>query len=311
VKPGISITVWAFSLLILPFHGVCRGSDARLLENRDISIRYEAPLENPAKEIVALLPRVRAELENSLSLPMAVRPVVLLLKDKAAFQEIVHSPLAAAIAIPRRQLIIIDYSSMHLQPFTLETTFKHELCHLVLQHHIDEEKLPRWLDEGVCQWVTGGMAEIVMGDSGSVLKRASLSRGLIPLSALTKSFPQEEGPLLLAYAESKSFIEFLATTFGPEAIPRIFGNLRRAGTIDQAFVTSLSLTPGELEARWRRSLEERITWFQYISANVYGILFFVAALLTVYGFIRIARRRRARIGGAEQDDDHVGEGFRQ
>ena len=88
-------------------------------------------------------------------------------------------PLVVAFAVPQRNLIVIDYSKMITHPLSLETTLKHELCHILLHEHIKTEILPRWLDEGLCQWASGGIGEIIMDQKRSRLNRAAFSREFI------------------------------------------------------------------------------------------------------------------------------------
>jgi len=75
-----------------------------------------------------------------------------------------------ALAIPAQNLILLDLSKMARHTFVLETTMKHELCHLLLHSYIHGTLLPKWLDEGVCQWASNGMAEIIMEPKSSSLK---------------------------------------------------------------------------------------------------------------------------------------------
>lgn len=76
---------------------------------------------------------------------------MLLIKDGKTFHRIAKNSLIVAIAIPEQYLIVIDYSKVHIHPFTLEVTLKHDVCHLLLHHHIPGDNLPKWLDEGISQ----------------------------------------------------------------------------------------------------------------------------------------------------------------
>jgi hypothetical protein len=50
---------------------------------------------------------------------------------------------------------------MKTYPFTLTVTLKHELCHLFLHYLIGGGELPRWFNEGIAQWTSGGIAELM------------------------------------------------------------------------------------------------------------------------------------------------------
>lgn len=281
-----------------------RGS---AIETGDLSVRFDEPLENAAVAVAALYPSIRKELEDIAGWPVDFRPTVVLVRETARFQGLVGNPMAAAVAIPRDNLIVIDYSKMNVRPFTVEVTLKHELCHLLLERHIPGDRLPRWLNEGYCQWVTGGMSELLSGNKQVNLQRAFLANRLIPLSALSSEFPKVGEELILAYEESKSAVDYIKSEFGAEGIHGILRNLKEGHTVEGAVLQGLSISLRELEDRWRRSLKGRVTWLTYGAHNLYEILFFVAALLTVYGSVRlvIARRRCSR---RADDEDEDGEG---
>ncbi|MFH0813230.1 MAG: hypothetical protein V2A69_10405, partial [Pseudomonadota bacterium] len=220
-------------------------------------------------------------------------PIIVLTKDSKTFQQIVGNNVIAAYALPQRNLIIIDYSKMKMPPFTVEATVKHELCHLLLHHHIRADLLPRWLDEGIAQWVSDGIAEIMIERKRSVLTEAMLSGKHIPIRFLADGFPEDRDSLLLAYEESKDFVEYIRKKYGDEGIMRVLRNLERGDTIQEAILKALSIPFGQLEHEWLKHLRRKATWFSYLSRNLYEILFVVAAILTILGFIRILMKRRA------------------
>jgi len=57
----------------------------------------------------------------------------------------------------------------------------------------------------------------------------------------------------------------------------------------------------ELERRWYNSLKKRITWFVVLANNLYGLLFFAAALILIIGFIRVLIKKREYEGSEEED----------
>jgi hypothetical protein len=61
---------------------------------------------------------------------------------------------------------------MRVDPFTIELTLKHELCHILLHRAAQGGKIPKWLDEGLAQWVSAGIAEILISSKRSFLNEA-------------------------------------------------------------------------------------------------------------------------------------------
>jgi hypothetical protein len=137
-----------------------------------------------------------------------------------------------------------------------------------------------------------------MADDGDrILTKAAVSDRLISVRELAR-FPMDEPSLILAYEESKSVVEYIVRDFGKIELMQILENLKEGDTIGESVQKSLGLPLSELETKWHSSLKRKYTWFTYLSANLYTIIFVLAALITVYGFIRLIQKKRAY-----KDDD--------
>ncbi len=277
-------------LLLLP--SPLWGSQQSVIETDAVTVLFEEPMGVAAKEISDFYPSLRDEIEGTLGWRLDYRPAVLLIKDRKTFQKMAGSALITAFADPGQRLIVIDYSRMAANPSILETTLKHELCHLLLHHHIQSANLPKWLDEGIAQWVSGGMAEIIMNRERFVLNRAVLSGNYIPIRNLATRFPEERTPLLTAYEESRDLTEYINREFGRNGILEILQHLKDGYTPDEAIHRSLFISLDELELKWLGDLRKRATWFTYLSVHLYQVLFFLGALLTVFAFIKALIRKR-------------------
>jgi hypothetical protein len=71
--------------------------------------------------------------------------------------------------------------------------------------------------------------------------------------------------------------------------------------VGQAFQAVSGISLAEFEADWRRRQNAPLSWLGRIAGQVYGLLFFAAALATLLGYGRYRRRRRAY--DAEEEDD--------
>ena len=275
------------------------GEDTRADER--VIVRFDSPLYNPAGEVLRVYPLVREELLKVLGWKTAFRPEIVLVKDSASFRKVSESDLVSAIAIPVKNRIVIDYSKMNISPFTLEATLKHELCHLELHHHIPGERLPRWLDEGICQWVTGGISEIMMYGNRSTLRAAALSNRLISVERLSESFPADGKDLILVYEESRSIVEYIEKEFGASGVLRILDHMGSGDSVEIAVQKSLLISLDGLDRRWRSSLVRKTLWLSYISDNLYEMLFLFSALIAICGFFIILKKKRAYRD--EEEDD--------
>jgi len=290
-----------FIILLQPLY----AAEILVLQTSEISVVFEEPLRPAAEEVVDIYAGLKVDLEETLGWRLNFRPEVVLIQDRKTFTRMTGSDLFVAFAVPQRRLVVIDYSKMNTRPFTLGTTLKHELCHLLLHHHIRSAHLPKWLDEGIAQWVSDGIAEIIMDPKRSVLKEATLSGNYISMVGLTDRFPQEERFLLLAYEQSKSFVEYINREVGAYGIRRILEHLRDGDEVDVAILEVLSIPLDELERRWHSHLRRKTTWFTYLSTHLYGILFFLAALITIYGFVRVLIKKRRRYEDEDEEEDQA------
>jgi hypothetical protein len=269
------------------------------LQTGEAEIFFEEPLKNVAGEVARLYPDIKSELAKTFKTEINFRPGIILVGERDKFRRMAGSDLVIAFAVPGKNLIVLDTSRVYIKPFTLRSTLKHELCHLILHRDISSENLPRWFDEGVCQWASGGIAELVSDESDKALAKAVMSDSLIGLNRLER-FPADERSLTLAYEESKSVVEYIAAEYGREGILSIVENMREGDSVNGALQKGLSINLFELEKNWSAYLRRKYTWFSYLSSNLYTILFALAALITVYGFIRLLKKKRSYVDDEEE-----------
>ena len=284
----LSLAVYLF-ILVKPLY----GEELLKLEGEGVVVLYEESLRKGAEEAAALYPTVKEDLQNTLPWDVGFKPTILLIKKSETFRRLAGSDLIAAFAVPEKNLMVIDYSKMDTGPFTIEATMKHELCHLLLHHQVDNGNLPKWLDEGLAQSVSQGLAEIIINQKKSLLNETVLKGQYVRIRTLTKRFPMERNSLLLAYEASLSFVEYIIRKYGVDGISRVIQRLKAGDTQEAAFSAGLSISLDALERGWHDTLRKRTTWLMYGVNHLYEILFFLAALITIYGFIKALMKKRA------------------
>jgi hypothetical protein len=275
--------------------GFSSPNQASYLANNDVIIIFDQKLEKTAVEILKYFPKLKTELEGTLGWKLSYRPQINLYQDNTVFQRTVKNPYIVAYALPSQGLMVIDYSKMNRSPFKVETTIKHELCHLILHGSIQDSLLPRWLDEGIAQWVCGGIAEVVIQGEEDLLDSAVLSGRLIPMESLRKRFPDDEYSFLLSYAQSKSMVEFIINGYGEKGLKDLLDRLKKGYPIDVAVSDLFSLSLFELENQWKAHLKRQAVWLTYFIHHLYEFLFLLGGLLLVFGFIKIWLRKRSMI----------------
>ena len=296
---------FVLSMVFLALSASFLSAETGSIQTDMANIVFEKPLMPVAREIAEIYPAVSSELSGTFRWEIDFRADIVLAKDRDTFRKMVGSDSILAFAVPGRNLIVLDTSRVYTKPFTLRTTLKHELCHLVLHRNIQGDRLPRWLDEGICQWASGGIAELMVEDPDKALAQAAASDRLIPLRELER-FPDEEKFLLLAYEESRSFVEYLISRSGEEGLLQAMGHFRKGNSLDEAIQKSFSMSLHDLEQDWQSRMKRKYTWFYYFSSNLYTILFVFAALITVYGFIRLLQKKRAYKDEEAMEEDKGG-----
>ena len=199
-----------------------------IVHAEDVSVHYEESLKGAAAATLKLYPDLKVELEKTFGWKLNFRPKIILIKNSINFSKITGKSYIVALALPQENLIVIDYSKMNQHPFSLGITLKHEMCHLLIHHHIDSYQLPKWFDEGVAQWISDGIAELIMTPKRVLLNDAILAGNYLSLRELSDRFPQERRSIQLAYEESKSMVEYIVLKYGENGILNILGHLKKA-----------------------------------------------------------------------------------
>ncbi len=275
------------------------------IEGADLTLKYESPLKDIVPKVLKAYPRARTVLRKKLGFDISFKPVIVLIHTDHVFNRMAGgNNLVNAFAVSNMNHIYIDYSKMERTPFDLQLTLTHELCHLLLHEYIKPYHLPRWLNEGVSQWVSGGISDIINYDGKKLLKEAVLSGNYIPLDDMSRDFPVGANLFKLSYEESKSLVEYIDGEYGADKLLLILENLRKGDNIDEAVFNSLPVDLSMLEREWHISLKRKYTWYSYFADNLIWILFSGAALLTVIGYIRLRIRMKTHFKDEEDEEEY-------
>ena len=279
------------------------AKEPSVLESQELKVVYSGGLQQSARDAQRMYADSKQELQGLFQWPLSFRPTLVLIHDQQRFRRLAGHPLVVAYALPSQNVMAIDHTRMTTKPFNLQTTIKHELCHLYLHHHIKGERLPRWLDEGVCQWASDGLADIILDTRRELLPSAILSGRYLDLANLKHGFPRDKNGLILAYEQSKSIVDYISRTYGQQGILDLLELLRQGNELGRAVENRFAISFDQLEARWHEHLKKNINWFTYVSIHLYEILFVSAALLTIMAFIRRVLRKKAYIDPDENSDE--------
>ncbi|HPW68896.1 MAG: hypothetical protein WDA72_04675 [Desulfomonilia bacterium] len=305
---GWNLSGLLVALVLCLLAGASQAQEYRVMDGPDIQVLYADPsLEPSAREVIGRYPSLKKGLESVFLWEMDFHPRVLLVSDRRSFLMMAGHEAFVAYAVPEKQLVVIDATRMGVRPFTLETTLKHELCHLLLHHHITRVHLPKWLDEGVCQWISEGIPEIVFSRGSSPLPAAVLTGALIPLESLSHHFPRDRRGLLLSYEQSRSVVEYIVNAYGRKGILNILQSMKSGVSAQDAVQMALMIPLRDLEMQWRDDLRSWPVLLAFFAGNLYTIIFLLAAVLTFLAYVRFLLRKRRYLREMDDPDQETPE----
>lgn len=138
------------------------------------------------------------------------------------------------------------------QNIIMEQRIPHELMHVMMYRAVGAGyiNIPLWLREG-----TATLAEIYPNvDYDRVLADALAGNGLIPLTSLCASFPVDTGRAFLAYAESRSFVNYLHENYGSSGLLNLAASYADGVDCERGTELAFGVSLSNLEANWRSSV---------------------------------------------------------
>jgi hypothetical protein len=176
------------------------------------------------------------------------------------------------------------------QRITMEQRIPHELMHIMLYRSVGPgyQNIPAWLREGIAT-----LAEIYPNaDYDRVLAEAATNNDLIPLKDLCISFPTDAGQAFLAYAESRSFTDFLYDTYGSSGLQNLVRSYADGVDCERGTERAYGVSLSSLETEWRASVlgqnPLRSLW-QNISP--YLVLLCLVLIIPLVGILSAMRKR--------------------
>ena len=198
----------------------------------------------------------------------------------------------AGHATPEQGIVRVLIEPGSEQGIAMEQRIPHELMHIMLYRRVGAgyENIPAWLREGMAT-----LAEMYPNvEYDRVLADAVSSNNVISLKDLCGSFPADAGQAFLAYAEARSFTEFLHKMYGSDGLTNLAtvyasGVDCERGT-ERVFGASLSY----LESQWLSSISGRhsvLTGLQNIAP--YLMLLCLILIIPMVGIVSTLRKRRS------------------
>ncbi len=128
----------------------------------------------------------------------------------------------------------------------------HELSHQVLHQALDNPYggWPLWFDEGLAVF----NQETPDPAFAPLLDDNARAGTLIPLEALSASFPADTERALLSYAQSHSVVVYIVEQYSLEKLAELGAQFRAAVPVETAIQAVFGMSIDELDAAWRSTL---------------------------------------------------------
>jgi hypothetical protein len=269
---------------------VAGAKESYLIQKQsDVTIVYPATIQAVMPELVEAFNQAKRNLRNIFSWSISRRVHLIIIKQRNEFLQIAEHPLTVAFAEPSRHRITINYQDVVKNPFSLETTLQHELCHILIGEHLDKH-IPRWLNEGIAQWASEGITEIIRPEK-NILQKAAFAGNLIPFYRLEYSFPMESNAFVLAYEQSQSFVSFLIQQYGKNAFLQTLQLMKSGRALHASIRIIYGKSLNHLEHDWVISQTRFFAWILFVINNLYTFIFMGLSLISIIGFIRMKRKK--------------------
>lgn len=175
------------------------------------------------------------------------------------------------------------------QGITMEQRIPHELMHVMLYRHIGAgyQNIPAWLREGMAT-----LAELYPNaDYDRALADAVSADRLISLKNLCNSFPADPGQAFLAYAESRSFTNYLYGTYGSTGLLRLAASYADGLDCEHGTETVFGASLSNLEAQWRSLvLEQNASLAILQNISPYLVLLCLVLVIPMVGIVSTLRK---------------------
>ena len=176
------------------------------------------------------------------------------------------------------------------QKILMDQRIPHELMHVMMSRAVGVgyQNIPAWLREG-----TATLVEVYPNpEYDRVLADAVSHNRLIPLVGLCSSFPADMGQAFLAYAESRSFTNYLHETYGSAGMLKLAstyaGGADCKGGPELAFGDSLAM----LEARWQSAALGKFSFLPALqNMTPYLVLLCLVLFVPFLGILSSARKK--------------------
>lgn len=178
-------------------------------------------------------------------------------------------------AAPELGVILVTAVNSRTAAADLRRSIPHELVHVLLYQTVGPaaiKQVPAWFNEGLATMVESSPNP----NYQVVLETAVDSQTTIPLLELCQSFPSDEAQAVLAYAQSVSFVSYLQSRFGNQALGEIILAHRDGADCESAVARVLQISLRDLNENWLADLEPPTPLAYFFDVSGFWLLLLLA-----------------------------------
>ena len=225
-----------------------------LVQGDIMDVYFHGPVSRRAKNVLEACDKSVNDISNLLGVDTNKRISLVMYNNYSEMFDVVvkksqtqaGSLITEGQAFSKENIVIVDGGARSALGVAT-----HEITHIIVSRATKDSYVgvPLWLNEGLAEY--GNIEQ----DSGydRYLEWAIDTNRLFPFSSLNR-FPGNPNLTLVAYGQSKSFIEFLVKEYPKENMKNLMKEISGRKSIDDSFISSYGKNLNELESEWKSTL---------------------------------------------------------
>jgi len=289
---GRGALAWAFLLTLCAASSLSAQQGTRLVQGTDkLRIAYWPADEAQAKIATQAGTQAITRLKHTLSLDLNQRIHIDLCHTNKEFDERTaekNDPWVQGRAFPRQNRVVVKA----IGPVRIGKLVAHEILHILLQRKLDETGAvaPRWLHEGLAKYATGDLPM----EERELLGQAVTDGKLLHISELDAAFAGSPQQVSLAYAQSYTLIDYLASLEGKAGLSGFLEELGNISEVERALIRAYQMPISQLEEQWLHDIARVYLPQRSPHALDNWVWLAIVVLFVAAGITRMARARAIR-----------------
>jgi len=291
---GRGAFTWTLLLTLCVASNLSAQQGTRLVQGTDeLRVAYWPADEAQAEIALQAGTLAITRLKHTLGLDLKQRIHIDLCHTNKEFDERTakkNDPWVQGRAFPRQNRVVVKA----IGPVRIGKLVAHEILHILLQHKLDETgaRSPRWLHEGLAKYATGDLPM----EERQLLGQTATDGELLSINELEAAFGGSPQQVSLAYAQSYTLVDYLASLAGQAGLSGFLEELGNVGEVERALIRAYQMPISELEQQWLREIVR--VYLPQRSPHILDnwvwiaiVVLFVAAVITRLARARVIRRR--------------------